>query len=67
MGDGVEFVELELEFRSDIDICSFIFGRVAIFGRGEDCVVVSNQGVPGFVGVASRYPPVTHFPPCSTS
>lgn len=37
MGDCVEFVVLELVRRTDVDVRAFVLGRVAVFGRGEDC------------------------------
>lgn len=42
MRDSVEFVVVQFEVRADVDVCSLIFGRVAIFWCREDCLVVSK-------------------------
>lgn len=42
MRDSIEFVVLQFEVRANIDVCSLILGRIAIFGCGEDCSVVSK-------------------------
>lgn len=44
MRDGVELVVLELQFGTNVDICSLILGRVAIFWCRKDCYMVSNVG-----------------------
>jgi hypothetical protein len=41
MGNGVELVVLQFECRADVDVCSLVFGRVAILGCREDYFVVS--------------------------
>lgn len=32
----LEFVEVELIIRSDVDVCTLVFGAIAISRRGED-------------------------------
>lgn len=36
MRHGIEFVELQLMFRSDIDICAFVLRTITVFGCRED-------------------------------
>jgi hypothetical protein len=36
MWNSIELVELEFELWADVDICTLVFGCIAIFGCGED-------------------------------
>lgn len=42
MWDGIEFVELELVTRSNVNVGAFVFGTVAVFWRGENYPGVSH-------------------------
>ena len=39
MGYCVEFMVLKLVIWADIDVCTFVFGAVAVFRCGEDCAL----------------------------
>ena len=45
MGHSIEFVEVELEIRADVDICAFVFGAVAILWCRKDCAGISHDSL----------------------